>query len=147
MWDLPLRTVSNRARDLLAISNIRQPPRITEAQASSQLHLPEVLLSAQYLIDMGFTPPIAQRLYTVSMAFVKLYGQGFESHFDRIICGGCRLHPDYYRNVFTVRYERTIQAWTSQFFSTVWVRLHQGGLHPATLQAGRVDVSDVVNAI
>lgn len=137
-----LRGISDSARELVALANTHQlPPCVPEGRISAQLHLPEVRVSAQYLIDMGFRPEVAQHLLRVFMVFVCRYKQVFALHFDRTINGGGNLPSEYYRDVFVAQYERAIQGWGSRFLSTAWVWPCQAGLSPAASRVEEISVS------
>jgi hypothetical protein len=106
------------------ISSTSEPPDMFP------LRLPDVRAPAQYLIDLGLGPALARRVSSLYMEFVARYRQVFESHFHRVIHGGCQ-HPEYYRVIFLVQFRRTIQVWESQIMSTAWIWLCQAELlHP-----------------
>lgn len=103
------------------------------------LYLPEVWAPAQHLIDVGLRPTLARRLSSTYMHFVARYRETCQSHFDRATHGRSRL-TEYYREVFTVLFKRTIQASGSQIISIVRVHLSQAGALQAAVP-GRMDAS------
>ncbi|KAN0133217.1 hypothetical protein V8E53_008941 [Lactarius tabidus] len=108
------------------------------------LHLPEVWSPAQYLVDLGLRPVLAQRLSSTYMDVVDRYRKICQSHFDRATHGGHLT--EYYGKVFVVLFRRTVQAWESQIVSIVRVQLCQAG---ATVRPERVDirVDDAAKAV
>ena len=95
------------------------------------LHLPDVRTPTQDLIDLGLRPVLAQRISSVYMEFFVRYRRIFEQYFRRVIHGGCH-HPQYYRDIFVIQFNSTIQAWKSQIMSTAWVWLRRAGLSPTS---------------
>ena len=138
-----LRSISDRARELSLLSGSYPSPPTPGAQTStgSQLDLPEVQMSAEYLIDMGFQPAAARRLLDIFMKFVYRYRQVSETNFCHVISGGCHLPPKYYRDAFVVRYRRTIQGWGYQKLSAAWIWLRQTGPLPTAFRVECIDVS------
>ncbi|KAI0257924.1 hypothetical protein BC834DRAFT_916993 [Gloeopeniophorella convolvens] len=120
-----LRGISEGARELRVLARPNRLPSNSGSQASS-LHLPEIRAPAQFLIDMGIQPALAEILSTIYMKFAAQHRKTFESYFDRAIYGGCRLPAECYRKMFVVQFERVIQRWGSQLFSTIWVWLRRG---------------------
>lgn len=113
-----------------------------KSSTTSQLHLPEVLAPAQYLIDVGVQPSIARRLSSTYMEFVDRYRKICQSHFDRATHGG-HLN-EYYQEVFVVLFRRTTQAWGSQIVSIVRGRLCQASASQTAVRPGRVDASTII---
>ena len=108
-----------------------------------QLQLPEVRAPSLYLIDMGFQPALAQQLSETYMDFVARYRKTCQSHFDRATHGGGHV-AQYYREVVTVLFRRTVQALDSQIVSIVRVRLCQAGSLQTAVRPERVDASTIV---
>lgn len=113
-----------------------------ESSTTSQchLHLPEVWAPTQHLIDVGLRPGLAQRLSCTYMHFAARYRETCQSHFDRATHGRSYL-TEYYREVFTVLFKRTIQASSSQIVSIVRVHLCQAGAPQLIAGPERMDVS------
>ena len=109
---------------------------------TSQLHLPDVLAPAQYLIDVGLQPAVARRLSNTYMDYVDRYKTTCQSHFDRATHGGHLT--EYYRKVFIILFKRTVRAWDSQIVSIVRVLLCQASAHQVTIRSERVDASTIV---
>ncbi len=128
-----LRGIFEEARETRLLTSPRRPSPASEILAMSPLHLPEVRSPAQYLIDMGLRPALARRISSVYMDFVARYIQIFESHFCRTIHGSCLLNPEYYRNIFVIRFKGTIQVLASRIMSNTWVWLSQTGQLPASV--------------
>ena len=140
-----MRDIFNDSRDILLLSDTHgYTPTGLESSTTSQLHLhlPEVWPPAQYLIDIGIRPALAQRLSNTYMSFVDRYRKTCQSHFNRATYGGHLA--EYYREVFTVLFKRTTQAWDSQMVSIIRVQLCQAGVPQATVCPRRVDVSTIV---
>lgn len=113
-----------------------------DSSTTSQLHLPEVLAPAQYLIDVGLQPAVARRLSSTYMDYVGRYRMTCQSHFDRATRGGHLT--EYYREVFAVLFRRTTQAWGSQIVSIIRVQLCQVGKPQIIVRPKRVDASNTV---
>jgi hypothetical protein len=126
-------------RDILDISREMRMLTVPDSLSYSSdirdilpLHLPDVRTPAQYLIDLGLGPVLSRRISSVYMDFVARYRQVFELHFRRVIHGGCQ-HPKYYRDIFAVQFNSTIQVWESRIMLTARVWLCQAGLSPTSL--------------
>jgi hypothetical protein len=140
-----MQDIFNRSREMRLLSDTYctvlagfEPPTTLE------LSLPEVRAPAQYLIDGGLQPALAQRLSSTYMDFVARHREIFESHFYRATHGGCHLPIEYYRNTFIALFKRTIKAWDSQFVSIVRVQLYRVGVSSASVRPGCVDASTIV---
>lgn len=132
------------SREIRLLSNIYgHPPTGLESSTTPQLqlHLPEVLAPAQYLIDVGLRPALARRLSSTYMNFVDRYKKTCQSHFDHAARGGHLT--EYYREVFTVLFRRTTRTWDSQIVSIARVQLRQAGVQ-ATVRTESVNVSTIV---
>lgn len=141
-----LRDVFDDSRGIRGFSDIHDytPAGLEYIESSMtshlHLHLPEVWAPAQHLIDAGLRPTLARRLSSTYMHFVARYRKTCQSHFDRATRGRSRL-TEYYREVFTVLFKRTIQASGSQIISIVRVHLCQAGAPQATVRPERIDAS------
>lgn len=113
-----------------------------DSSMTSQLHLPEVLTPAQYLIEVGLQPTVARRLSNTYMDYVDRYKTTCQSHFDCATHGGHLT--GYYRKVFIILFKRTVRAWDSQIVSIVRVLLCQASAHQVNIRSGRVDASTIV---
>ena len=107
------------------------------------LHLPEVCAPARYLIDVGFRPALARRLSSTYMDIVDRYRKACHSYFHRVTHRGGHFN-EYYREVFTVLFERTVQAWGSRFVSIIRVRLSQAGSPQASIRPEHVEASTII---
>ena len=139
-----MREILTDSREILLLSDTHgYTPAGLKSTSHLHLHLPEVWAPAQYLIDMGLRPALARRLSSTYTGFVARYRETCQSHFDRAIHGREYL-TEYYREVFTILFRRTIQASGSQFVSIVRVRLCQASAPQATVCPERVDASTIV---
>jgi len=125
------RDIFNISREIRMLTSPDSLSYSSEIRDTLPLHLPDVRTPAQCLIDLGLRPVLAQRLSSVYMDFVARYRQVFELYFRRVIHGGCQ-HPEYYRDIFVVQFNSTVQAWESQIMSTAWVWLCRAGLSPTS---------------
>jgi hypothetical protein len=140
-----LQDIFDDSRQIQVLSGMPYPTLAgLESPMTSRLHLPEVRAPAQYLIDMGLQPALAQQLSNTYSNFVAQYKKTCQSHFNHAIYGGCHLPTECYREVFIVLFRRTIQAWDSKFASMVRVRTCEAGALQAPLLPERVNVSTVV---
>ncbi|KAH9968607.1 hypothetical protein BC827DRAFT_1263128 [Russula dissimulans] len=136
--NISLSFLSERARDILALTDIHFHRHLPAgvAQSSIQLRLPEVRISTRHFIDMGLRPEIAERLPVSFLKFVARYSRAFEFYFDRAVHGG-RLPPEYYHDMFVILFKRTIRGWESQIIST-W--LAKTGVFSPDLRNGCIDI-------
>ena len=136
------RGIFDQAREIRMLTSPRWPSPSSAICTESQilLHLPEVRSPVQYLIDMGLRPTLARHISDVYLEFVSRYRQVFRSHFRRVIREGC-YQPEYYRDIFTIQFRRTIKVRASQIMSTVWAWLCQAGLPLAASHPQCMDVS------
>ena len=140
-----MRNIFDDSRGIWLLSNTHgYTPTGLESSSTTQLHLslPEVLAPAQYLIDVGLRPALARRLSSTYMDVVDRYRKICQSHFDRATHGGHLT--EYYRKVFIILFQRTVQAWDSQIVSIVRVRLCQAGATQASVRPEHVDASTIV---
>ena len=140
-----MREILADSREILLLSDTYgyKPTGLQPSPTSQlQLHLPEVLAPAQYLIDVGLQPAVAQRLSSTYMDYVDRYKTTCQSHFDRATHGGHLT--GYYRKVFVILFKRTVRAWNSQIVSTVRVLLCQANAHQVTIRSERVDASTII---
>lgn len=136
-------------QDIFDSSCILQPPSDIHSSTftsfestTSLLYLPEVWTpAAQYLIDVGLRPSLAQRLSDTYVDFVARNRKLFESYFNCAISKGCHLSAECYRSTFIVQFKRTIQVWDSQFVSVVRVLSRQAGVPMVSFHPERVDAS------
>lgn len=137
-----MQGIFHGSRKLQLLSDVYCPSLASFEPPTSQLHLPEVWTpAAQYLIDAGLRPVLAQRLSNAYTDFVARYRGHFESYFKRAISKGCHLSTEYYRDAFIVQFKRTIQVWDSQFVSIIQVWLRQAGAPSVSFRPEHVDAS------
>jgi hypothetical protein len=135
-----MRNILDDSHEMQLLSGTPSPTLARES-LTSQLHLPEVRAPAQYLIDMGLRPALAQQLSNTYLDFVARHKKSCESYFNHATHGGYHLPIECYRDAFVVLFTRTIQTWDSQFVSIIRVRLCQAGVFPAFLCPERLDAS------
>jgi hypothetical protein len=133
-----LRGIFDVAREIRMLTNPHWPSPTPAIRTVSPLHLPDVWVPSQYLINMGLRPARARHLSSVYMDIVALYRQVIEAHFRCAIRGSC--HPEHYRDMFVVHFRDTIQVLASRMMSTAWVWLCRAGLHPSFSRAQHIDV-------
>ena len=138
-----LRDIVNDSREirLLSDSHGYAPTGLDSSQI--QIHLPEVCAPARYLIDVGLRPALARRLSSIYMDIVDRCRKACQSHFHRVTHREGHFN-EYYREVFTVLFERTVQAWDSRFVSIIRVRLSQAGSPQASIRPERVEASTIL---
>ena len=139
------QVILDSSRELRLLSHIHcpslpgfEPPTTPQLH----LHLPEAWSPAQYLVDMGLQPTLARRLSSTYMDFVDRYRTTCQSHFYRATRGGHLT--EYYREVFTVLFRRTTQAWSSQMVSIIRVQLCQVVTPQVIVRPEYVDASTIV---
>ena len=126
-----LRDIFNISREIRMLTSPDSLSCSSEIRDMLPLHLPGVRTPAQYLIDLGLRPVLAQRISSVYMDFFARHRQVFELHLRRIIHGGCQ-HSEYYRNILIIQFMSTIQVWESRIISTARVWLCPAGLSPTS---------------
>ncbi len=127
-----LRGISDVACEIQMLTSPHQPSSTSKIQTVPPFHLPNVQAPAQYLIDMGLSPPLARHLSSVYMDSVIWCRQVFESYFCRAIEGTRLLHPEHYHDVFVIQFKDVIRVLHSRIMSTALDWLCQAGL-PSTL--------------
>ena len=125
------RDIFDISREIRMLTSPDSPSYSSEIRDMLPLRLPDVRTPAQDLIDLGLRPVLARRLSSVYIDFVARCRQVFQLYFRRIIHGGCH-HPKYYRDIFVIQFNSTIQACESRIMSTAWVWLCQAGISPTS---------------
>ena len=133
------RVIFDVAREIRMLTDPHQLPA-SETRTLSPLHLPDVWTPSQYLINMGFRPPLARRLSSLYMDIVSRYRQVFESYFHRAIQGNYHHHSKHYCDIFVVQFRCTTQVLRSQFISAAWDWLSRAGLAPTLFWPQCIDV-------
>lgn len=139
-----MRDIFEDSREILLLSDTycSTPTGLESSTSQFHLQLPEVWAPAQYLVEAGLRPALAQRLSSTYMDFVDRYRKTCQLHFARATHGGHLTK--YHREVFIVLFRRTTQVWGSQIVSIVRAQLCQTGVLHTTVRPGRVDASTIV---